>query len=77
MSNDVKEHGCNGILCPVGTYSEDMRDSIGAQLGPHIYSIADRSYRQMMSEKRRSQSILISGESGAGKSESTKIESYT
>ena len=23
MAGDVKEHGCNGILCPVGTYSED------------------------------------------------------
>mmetsp|Transcript_39271 Transcript_39271/g.59237 ORF Transcript_39271/g.59237 Transcript_39271/m.59237 type:complete len:1407 (+) Transcript_39271:381-4601(+) len=43
------------------------------KLGPHIYSIADSSYRQMMSEKRKSQSILISGESGAGKTESTKI----
>ena len=50
-----------------------MNQSGSASLGPHIYAIADLSYRQMMSEKRTSQAILISGESGAGKTESTKI----
>eukprot|EP00521_Asterionellopsis_glacialis_P007948 CAMPEP_0195287286 /NCGR_PEP_ID=MMETSP0707-20130614/4408_1 /TAXON_ID=33640 /ORGANISM="Asterionellopsis glacialis, Strain CCMP134" /LENGTH=1669 /DNA_ID=CAMNT_0040347029 /DNA_START=146 /DNA_END=5155 /DNA_ORIENTATION=+ len=43
------------------------------ELGPHVYAIADRSFRQMMAPPRKSQSILISGESGAGKTESTKI----
>ena len=53
--------------------SQNIGDSGGKTLGPHVYSVADRSYRQMMSEQRKSQSILISGESGAGKTETTKI----
>lgn len=52
--------------------SQNLGDDAKA-LGPHVYSVADRSYRQMMAEERKSQSILISGESGAGKTETTKI----
>ncbi|KAF8643980.1 hypothetical protein HU200_066619 [Digitaria exilis] len=41
------------------------------ELSPHPFAIADRSYRLMIND-RISQAILVSGESGAGKTESTK-----
>ena len=38
---------------------------------PHLYDVAEQAYRQLLAEKK-SQSIIISGESGAGKTESIK-----
>eukprot|EP00040_Diaphanoeca_grandis_P029379 m.172059 g.172059 ORF g.172059 m.172059 type:complete len:1230 (+) comp31666_c7_seq6:107-3796(+) len=54
--------------------TENVKKYQGQSLGvlpPHIYAVADKSYRDMRN-LGLSQSIMCSGESGAGKTESTK-----
>lgn len=40
-------------------------------LTPHPYAISDMAYRQMLRDKKN-QALVISGESGAGKTETAK-----
>ncbi|KAF1870037.1 hypothetical protein Lal_00017617 [Lupinus albus] len=52
-----------------------MQQYKGAPLGelsPHVFAVADVAYRAMIHEGK-SNSILVSGESGAGKTETTKM----
>ncbi|ODN02300.1 Myosin-IIIa [Orchesella cincta] len=60
----------------LGIYNEfyqfKYRAANTADIAPHIYSVADQAYHAMLHQKR-SQNIVISGESGAGKTESAKF----
>ncbi|XP_078574519.1 myosin-7-like [Branchiostoma floridae x Branchiostoma japonicum] len=72
----------SGLFCVVinpfkrlPIYTEQVidmyRDKRRTEVPPHLFCVADNSYQNMIME-RMCQSILITGESGAGKTENTK-----
>ncbi|XP_020554045.1 myosin-2 isoform X1 [Sesamum indicum] len=59
---DVQLYGNDFITA----YRQNLLDS------PHVYAVADAAYNEMMTDGIN-QSIIVSGESGAGKTETAKI----
>ncbi|EPS63247.1 hypothetical protein M569_11538, partial [Genlisea aurea] len=51
---------------------EQYKGAAFGKLSPHVFAIADAAFRAMINEGK-SNSILVSGESGAGKTETTKM----
>jgi myosin heavy subunit len=58
----------------VDIYNINMLEAYkaGKAKGPHIFGLATKAFRALMST-RNNQCVLISGESGSGKTESTKF----
>ena len=66
---------CNPFkLLPIYTpeIMDKYKDGGGRHQPPHIFAIADNAYRNLMADFK-DQAVVISGESGAGKTETMKL----
>lgn len=53
-------------------FVETYRNCVPSRLPPHIFAVADGAYHALM-RTHESQCVIVSGESGSGKTESTKL----